>query len=218
MKNSSTNATNAKTGAETAKTYIKNSDEAVNSIKEVSGAIHQGAQQLSAGTNKLKIGLSSALGDESNEKTLIGGSYKIWKSLEQMQAQIESNLDKKSKLSIGLRTLTKGTSDLSKGETKLAGGAKQLAYGMSELNDKSGDLADGVDKLDEGSKKLADGMSKMYKDGIKKIVDLYNDDLKGTLDSADALMDAGKGYKTFTRLPSGMDGSVKFIYKTDMTD
>ena len=61
-------------------------------------------------------------------------------------------------------------------------------------------------------------MSTLYKDGIKKIVDLYNDDLKGTLDSADAMIDAGKGYKTFTKLPAGMDGNVKFIYKTDITD
>ena len=52
-------------------------------------------------------------------------------------------------------------------------------------------------------------------EGIKKIVDMYNDDLKGTLDSVDGMLDAGKGYKTFTKLPSGMDGNVKFIYKTE---
>ena len=58
----------------------------------------------------------------------------------------------------------------------------------------------------------------LFLESIKKIVDMYNDDLKGTLDSVDGMLDAGKGYKTFTKLPSGMDGNVKFIYKTDMTE
>ena len=79
-------------------------------------------------------------------------------------------------------------------------------------------LANGVSQLDAGSLKLSQGMTKLYKEGIKKIVDMYNDDLKGTLDSVDGMLDAGKGYKTFTKLPSGMDGNVKFIYKTDMTE
>jgi hypothetical protein len=47
-------------------------------------------------------------------------------------------------------------------------------------------------------------------------LDMYNDDLKGTIDNVDGMLDAGKGYKTFTKLPSGMDGNVKFIYKTDI--
>ena len=43
---------------------------------------------------------------------------------------------------------------------------------------------------------------------------MYNDDLKNTIEGLDDALDAGKDYKTFTQLPGGMDGSVKFIYKT----
>ena len=135
-----------------------------------------------------------------------------------MQKQIDSNLDEKSVLSKGLNSLTGGAAKLAKGEKQIAKGASKLAKGTSKLNDSADTMADGVDQLNDGADKLSKGMSELYKEGIKKIVDLYNDDLKGTLDSADAMLAAGKGYKTFTRLPSGMDGSVKFIYKTDMTD
>lgn len=99
----------------------------------------------------------------------------------------------------------------------LVTGAKQLAYGMSQLNSKTGTLVDGITKIDAGSYQISKGMEKLYKDGIKKIVDLYNDDLKGLTDGLDSMMDAGKGYKTFTKLPANMDGNVKFIYKTTIS-
>ncbi len=198
----------------------ENSNPDYNSILEYNGVISATSQALSPGVSELREKLDTALGDTSkgNEETLIGGSYALWKGLENMQKKIDKNLDKDGDLMKGLRKLTKGSGDLEEGEKELASGASRIANGMSDLNDKSGELIDGVDKLDNGAYKLRKGMSELYNQGIKKIVDLYNDDLKGTLDSADAMMDAGKGYKTFTRLPSGMDGSVKFIYKTDMTN
>lgn len=164
------------------------------------------------------MGILNGLGDDKTEKTLINGANKLNGGLSQMQDELNKTLDKKSALSKGLNSLNKGTSDLAAGEEQLSDGAKQLADGMAQLDSKAGTLADGVDQLSDGSRKLSKGMSELYKQGIKKIVDLYNDDLKGTLDSADAMMDAGKGYKTFTRLPAGMDGNVKFVYRTDMTN
>ena len=169
-------------------------------ISNAASGISTAADAVSKVEGGLKT-MSSKLGaydkKAKEQKTIIGGMTVIDSGLGQLHKEVKKSVSKKGTLTTALN--------------KLVGGTGQLRKGADEM-------ADGVDKLDDGSKKLADGMSKMYKDGIKKIVDLYNDDLKGTLDSADAMMDAGKGYKTFTRLPSGMDGSVKFIYKTDMTD
>ena len=153
--------------------------------------------KVEGGLKTMSAGLGAYDKNAKEQKTIIGGMTVIDSGLGQLHKEVKKSVSKKGTLTSALN--------------KLVGGTGQLRKGADEM-------ADGVDKLDDGSKKLADGMSKMYKEGIKKIVDLYNDDLKGTLDSADAMMDAGKGYKTFTRLPSGMDGSVKFIYKTDMTD
>ena len=168
-------------------------DNSATSIGTAAGVV----SQVNDGLKTMSEGLGAYDKNAKEQKTIIGGMTVIDSGLGQLHNEVKKSVSKKG-------TLTKALN-------KLVGGTGQLRKGADEM-------ADGVDKLDDGSKKLADGMSKMYKEGIKKIVDLYNDDLKGTLDSADAMMDAGKGYKTFTRLPSGMDGSVKFIYKTDMTD
>lgn len=121
-------------------------------------------------------------------------------------------------LSVGLTELVKGSSDLLDGETVLSSGATELAAGMSQLYSKSGLLISGIGQLDAGSKKLNDGMSQFYKEGIGKIVNLYNDKLKGTVNNADEMIAAGKAYNTFTQVPEGMDGSVKFIYRTKVAD
>jgi len=206
------------TDAGTAGAILKNEDASVNSIEEISDAVSNGATDLSTGIATLIGGINQYFGDNTKEETFIGGSYALWQGLAQMQAQIDSNLADDSTLSKGLSSLTKGSSDLAKGEVSLAGGAKQLADGMDKLYDKADTMVNGVYQLDNGAYKLRNGMSKLYKEGIKKIVDMYNDDLKGTLNDARSMLDAGKGYKTFTKLPSGMDGNVKFIYKTDMTE
>lgn len=172
--------------------------------------------QLYGGVDAVKTGLSDA--SVSLEKQIIPGITSVDNGLTQLITGINDNLSEKSKLSQGLNSLTKGTSDLSNGEVKIAEGASGLADGMTQLNDKADTMVNGVYQLDKGAYKLRKGMSQLYKEGIKKIVELYNNDLKGTLDNANSLLDAGKGYKTFTKLPSGMDGNVKFIYKTDMTN
>ena len=104
------------------------------------------------------------------------------------------------------------------GSAQVEGGAKSLADGLTMLYGNTDTMVNGVYQLGNGAYKLRQGMSKLYNEGIKKIVDLYKNDLKGTLDNANSMLDAGKGYKTFTKLPSGMDGNVKFIYKTDITN
>ena len=121
-------------------------------------------------------------------------------------------------LSVGLNKLVTGSSKLAAGEAQLSDGASELAAGMNELYSKSGLLISGIGQLDAGSKKLNDGMSQFYKEGIGKIVSLYNDKLKGTVNNAESLVAAGKAYNTFTQVPDGMDGTVKFIYRTKVAD
>lgn len=123
-----------------------------------------------------------------------------------------------------MQSIINGTNDLLDGINKanskmglsIYTGAASLANYLGELESKSGTLGDGTGELEQGSKQLSNGMSKLYNEGIKKIVDLYNDELKGTVNGLDNMMDAGKGYRTFTNLSAGMDGSVKFIYKTSI--
>ncbi|GEM_PF-1119287 len=184
-----------------------------NGLTEAPGKIEDAADQMSesaaglqtaaAGVSTVRDGLkkmSDKLGfydkDADEQDTLIGGMTVINSGLKKLHDQVAKSIAKTGKLTKALN--------------KLVGGTGELKAGAEEMSD-------GVEILENGSKELADGMTKLYNEGIKKIVDMYNDDLKGTLNSVDSMLDAGKEYKTFTKLPSGMDGNVKFIYKTDMT-
>ena len=160
-------------------------------------------------------GLAASIGDKKTQKTVMNGLDQLDQGASSALKQING---KSEELNDGLGQLSKGTKDLKNGEDQLASGAKQLADGMESLQSNSSKLADGVDKLDSGSEKLSKGMSKLYNEGIKKIVDLYKDDLKGLTNGIKDMRDATKEYKTFTMLPSDMKGSTKFIYKTPITE
>ena len=97
-------------------------------------------------------------------------------------------------------------------------GAKGLADGMDALSESTETLSTGISQLDKGALEVNRGMEKLYSQGIKKIVDLYNNDLKGMASSLSGLLDAGKGYSSFSDPSYSDNGSVKFIYKTKISE
>lgn len=179
--------------------------------------LNTGAQALYKGIESIKAGLD---GDGTAENPgAVNGANGITKAIiTQLGGAIKDATASDSELSVGLKTLVDGSSELAAGEAQLSDGASQLADGMNELYSKSGLLISGIGQLDAGSKKLNDGMSQFYKEGIGKIVSLYNDKLKGTVNNAGEMVAAGKAYNTFTQVPEGMNGSVKFIYRTKVAD
>lgn len=125
-------------------------------------------------------------------------------------------------LSEGISTLASSVPKLISGVNQLAGGAntlvannEKLRNGASDLSDGAKKIADGVDKLDDGADELYNGMVKFNKEGISKLVEACNGDVKDLLDRIDAVVQAGENYTTFTGLAGQQVGSVKFIIKTD---
>ena len=74
-------------------------------------------------------------------------------------------------------------------------------------------LADGSKDLAEGAHTLADGIVEFNEEGINKILDSYNGDMKPLVNKLQAVIDAGEDYQTYSSLADGQTGSVKFIYK-----
>lgn len=125
-------------------------------------------------------------------------------------------------LSEGISTLASGVPELVSGVNRLAGGAhtlvannEKLRNGASDLSDGAKKIADGVDKLDDGADELYNGMVKFNEEGISKLVEACNGDVKDLLDRIDAVVQAGENYTTFTGLAKQQVGSVKFVFKTD---
>lgn len=48
-------------------------------------------------------------------------------------------------------------------------------------------MQEGISKLSDGAKSLSDGQSKFYKEGVKKLDDAVNKDLKDVIDRFKAL-------------------------------
>lgn len=112
-------------------------------------------------------------------------------------------------------SLVTGAGALSKGTQTLADQIPALTDGITALNDATTQIVDGVDQLTDGSHELADGMVEFDEEGISKIVNSYNGDIKPLTDRLQAMLDAGKEYQNFSGVAEGVNSSVKFIYKLD---
>lgn len=112
-------------------------------------------------------------------------------------------------------SLVTGSAALSKGTQSLADAVPTLTKGIQALNDATVKIVSGVDELSDGSHTLADGMVEFDEEGISKIANSYNGDIKPLADKLQAMLDAGEDYQTFTGIADGVNGSVKFIYKQD---
>ena len=122
-------------------------------------------------------------------------------------------------------TLTSGIKQLVDGSNTLVANNAQLNSGVSQLADGTNQIVSGVDQLTTGSKTLsegahtlADGMVQFNEEGINKILDAYNGDLKPFTDKLQAVIDAGEEYQTYSAIADGQTGSVKFIYKLASID
>lgn len=114
-----------------------------------------------------------------------------------------------------LPTLTGGVKQLLNGAEKLVSNNDKLLNGADELANGTDQVADGVEQLKSGTDELADGMKTFNEEAIRKLAESYHSDVKSLLDRFDAVTMAGKDYQTFTKTAKGVEGSVKFILKTD---
>lgn len=173
-------------------------DEGIGTLKTGTEALQAGTVKLTEGTGKLDDGAAS----------LQVGAGKLDDGAKELD-------DGAGKLQDGASQLGDGASQLQDGAAELDDGAAQLQDGATELDDGAAKLQDGATELDDGALELKDGMIRFDEEGIRKLTELFGDDVEKVIDRIDALKDAGDRYNTFSGLQEGTEGSVKFIYKTD---
>ena len=99
--------------------------------------------------------------------------------------------------------------------SSLTEGLTELTSGLAQLNKGAGTLTEGTSTLADGSNTLAEGMNKFDQEGIEKIANYINGDVKDLTSRLEALKKLSEEYKTFTKINDGDKGSVKFIMITD---
>ena len=128
---------------------------------------------------------------------------------------LKAQLDSYNTFYTGLIAYTNGASDAASGAAQLKTGADTLQSGAAQLKDAMPALTDGVNKLVDGAKALADGLTTFDADGVSKLTGAINEDLDPLLARAQLLIEAAQSYNNYSGLAEGMDGAVRFIYRTD---
>lgn len=111
--------------------------------------------------------------------------------------------------------LTNGINQLKNGASTLVSNNSALVDGASKLSSATSQVEEGVEKLDSGSKDLMEGMLEFDEEGIRKLTEAYDGDVKSMLNRLKAVVNAGKDYQAFTKTADGTKASVKFIFRTD---
>ena len=115
----------------------------------------------------------------------------------------------------GAGSLKDGASQLKDGTAQLSSGANTLYDGILQMKDGAPALIDGITQLRDGAMQLSSGLEEFDEKGVQKIVDLVDGDLAGLAARLQATMEVSKNYINYSGIADGMDGQVKFIYKTE---
>ena len=126
---------------------------------------------------------------------------------EQVAARVEQIEALKQQLT-AYNTFYTGVNDYTAGVDAAYAGMQQL---VSELPK----LTDGIGQLKDGAGQLKDGLGQFNEEVVKKLTDLASGDIRPLLIRLRATIDVSKSYQSFAGIGEGMDGQVKFIYRTD---
>lgn len=191
-------------------------------IKTYSGQIADGTASLNQGLKLLDAGVRQMASETAGVPALKSGAQSLQSGVEAVKNGSDVLSKGAGELKGGITSLGTGAADLKAGTDKLVegtgtlhNGAKTLADGTAALYDGAAALKDGAEELSAGCLALKDGLFRFDEEGIRKLTELAGEDTEEVFERLEAVLDAGKAYKTFGGLAEGMDGSVKFVIKTD---
>ena len=170
---------------------IKELQTALNNLKQGLQSLQTGTDTLYSGTTALQTGTGALA---SKAKELAQGTQSLYE---------------------GTVKMSEGTATLNSGSTQLKQGLNTLDAGGTKLGTASNQLTEGANTLSEGATTLAEGITKFNEEGIDKICDYINGDLKDISARLEKLQELSEEYNNFTMLNDGNKGNVKFIMIMD---
>ena len=125
--------------------------------------------------------------------------------------QLQTGLDQ---LASGSAELARGADTYVKAVGQVSQGADALAEGSAQLDDASDAMYEGLAELHDGAQELHDGVQEFSDKSSGDLSDDLGSGLRNVVRRLKAVQQAGKNYQTFSGLPAGSTGSVKFIIET----
>lgn len=161
-----------------------------------------------------------ALNDGLNAVT--AGSQSLKENLGNLNTAVGVLPEAINKITAGSSSLAEGTKTLQTGASNLNNGSKALKNGISSLDTNTQKLAEANNQLTEGTTTISDGITtltegitKFNREGIDKICNYINGDLKDITNRLEKLQELSQEYNNFTMLNNGDKGNVKFIMIMD---
>lgn len=132
---------------------------------------------------------------------------------EDLANQIASNLIKKQLN--GELSETELDKELSKYEDLINSKLGEVDNQVKTLKDALNQLTDGTNQLANGANELQNGMSKFDEEGIQKIYNIVNNNVKDLQVRIEKLRELSNEYNSFTNIDENAKGNVKFIMMID---
>lgn len=173
-------------------------------------AIESGANILVAGVNNLSAGSDSVKAGITNLSTSTTTISGLNNKLNEAAQSIAKGAND---LADGTGSLDAGVTNLVDGSNRLTDGANSLANGASTLLNGTNTLANGTRELLDGGNNLVEGVQKFNTEGIRKITDLVNIDVRNTETRIRKMENLSNEYKRFSSEVTRDD--IKFISIVD---
>ena len=132
---------------------------------------------------------------------------------EDLANQIASNLIKKQLN--GELSETELDKELSKYEDLINSKLGEVDNQVKTLKDALNQLTDGTNQLANGAHELQNGMNKFDEEGIQKIYNIVNNNVRDLQQRLEKLKELSNEYNTFTNIDENANGNVKFIMMID---
>ena len=168
-------------------------------------------------TQKAKIIAMADAGIEAQKATIEEGAVKSAKQIAETTAYTTAQtVAEQVGKQVG-ETVASQVADTVKGAAlkQVASSMGTLADGLEELTDGLDQLNSGAESLSNGTETLANGMKQFNEDGIKKIVNYINGDVKDLKERTEALKDLANDYNNFSGIDQNSKGTVSFVIIVD---
>lgn len=178
---------NLKTGTDTLYSGVSELKVGADTLAEKSQELAQGANNLYQGTAQLKNGTQN----------LSAGSSAIKDGLNTLDSSSNQLLSANNQLVDAATTISNGAIDLENGTITLTDGVAKLANGSITLKYGTSTLVSGSKQLSDGSGELLDGIKQFNNDGIMKIYNMVNNDVRNTAKRIEKLETLSNNYNKF---------------------
>lgn len=197
------------------KTGTENLNNALKALNEGQKKALYGAKALSSAGYTLK---DYAIEMQKGSLGLKDGAEKLQKGSENLAGGLKQIAPSVAALYEGSNNLKGGLDELSKGSNKLYSGYDEFSKGIDSAKEGSKKLTEGAKRLSDGLEEFDKNFTKYKEEGIYKMdseVSSKFGDINEILKRKDEVVRLSKNYGTFSGLSRDMEGSVKFIMRTE---